>query len=104
MNAEGPGLPQGIMPPGILDTSEEPPARVSFALEVIHWANRIQEGRGRSDTYEKSPEGRQLTALETIVYSAALEVLRLYLSGEMDFVEEKEATKSEGCFFCKPAT
>jgi hypothetical protein len=53
-------------------------------------------------SYEKSPEGRQLTALEATVYNAALEVLRLYLSGEMDFAEEKEnpAPKSPGCFFC----
>jgi hypothetical protein len=80
------------------------PPRVSFALDVLHWANHIQE---RNYENLSSENGRKLTQLEQVVYDAALEVLRLYLSGEMNFVEDEEespAAKSKGCFFCSDKT
>ncbi len=49
------------------------PCRVDVAFEVLHWAKVVE------------CVDRQLTDPERAVYNASLEVLRLYLTGEMDF-------------------
>ncbi len=71
---------------------EEPevkiPAQVEVAFDVVRWANSVEMG-GRTANYEtaRGGEGRSLMPKERAVYEAALEVLRLYMTGEMTFDE-----------------
>ncbi len=72
---QGPGFHHGAV------QSTSTPPKVDAAFDVVRWGSEI-------DQRELRPEERQ-------VYNAALEVLRLYLSGEMSFKDEYSPPKSE---------
>jgi len=81
------------------------PAQVDVAFDILRWGNSIQTGRA-DGRYESSSDGRELNNKENSVYEAALEVLRLYLTGEMSFEGYGQDTPVEGsaaaeCFFCE---
>jgi len=106
--SSGPGL---MPPPGFIEPREPKiPARVNFALDIVHWANEIEKGN-QQRSYDGGPSsqegGRSLREDEKSVYGAALEVMRLYLTGEMSFegeaeegYEEDGEVDSKPCFFC----
>ena len=89
---EDEGLPRAMpdipLPP---ETDTRVPAQVDVAFEVVRWANMIQ------NPHISNVEGRDLEPKEKSVYEAGLEVLRLYLSGEMTFVEKSDAQICEHC-------
>lgn len=58
------------------------PLQVDVAFDVVRWANNIETGQGG--------DGRELYGNERAVYEAALEVLRLYLTGEMTFGDQED--------------
>ena len=60
------------------------PVQVDVAFDVLRWAGSIQNHSG-------NPENdRVLNPKEKSIYEAALEVVRLYLTGEMTFSETDE--------------
>ena len=66
------------------------PAKIAAAFEVLEWGDNLCLIE-------------QLHPREKAIYNAALEVLRLYLSGEMEFSNSAPVEKSKGrnvCFFC----
>ncbi len=79
---QGPGFHHGAT------QSTSTPPKVDAAFDIIRWGSEI-------DQRELRPEERQ-------VYNAALEVLRLYLSGEMSF--EESSSKSEEAHQNVPAS
>lgn len=60
------------------------PAQIEVAFDVVSWVVSIETGWGPMGRAEP----RELRSAEKAVYDAALEVLRLYLSGEMAFASE----------------
>lgn len=58
------------------------PMKVDVAFDVLRWASGIEN----HPLHQQA--GRELKAKENSVYEAGLEVLRLYLTGEMDFADE----------------
>jgi hypothetical protein len=87
MGAHGPGKISPMM-------SEEPdnrvPARVDVAFDMLRWANAIETGQGGKSYEQDQTDGRKLNSTERAVYESALEVIRLYLTGEMTFSEDRE--------------
>lgn len=62
------------------------PAKVAAAQDYLRFAEVARCGGPAamsSDHYPLNP--RDLSTRETVVYNAALEVLRLYFTGEMEF-------------------
>lgn len=76
---QGPGHDIPTEPPG---SDMRVPAQVEVAFDILRWANAVQVP---VRSFSENAVGRELTAKENSVYEAALEVLRLYLTGEMDF-------------------
>lgn len=66
------------------ETDSRVPAQVDVAFDVVRWGNTIQ------NPHTAHTVGRDLTPKEKSVYEAALEVLRLYLTGEMTFAEPRQ--------------
>lgn len=66
-------------PPGI-DFLPIPP-KVRAAQDYLYYANSVRNG-GQSDGYNA---GAELSDNEQGTYDSALEVLRLYFKGEMEF-------------------
>lgn len=60
------------------------PAQVDVAFEVVRWGNAIEA------PHSNAIEARNLNPKERSVYEAGLEVLRLYLTGEMTFAEPRK--------------
>lgn len=58
------------------------PAQVEVAFDAMRWANSIESG--------VCGEGRKLSSKERAIYESSLEVLRLYLTGEMTFDKPKK--------------
>jgi len=100
---QGPGLVQSARYDETADLRI--PAQVDVAFDVVRWANSVENG-GRCDS---NSGGRELSVKERSVYEAGLEILRLYMTGEMNFdhsdsggSEESSLCKQdEPCFFCK---
>ncbi len=64
------------------------PAQIEVAFDVVSWVASIETGwgpMGRADP-------RELRSAEKAAYGAAVEVLRLYLSGEMTFASETSSS------------
>lgn len=68
-------------PMGAIDPNHRFPVKVDVAFDVLAWASSIENHKDN---------GRKLSLKEKIVYESALEVLRLYLAGEMTFDEPQE--------------
>ena len=77
MSSQGPGVP--FLSPPTSEADTRVPAQVDVAFEVVRWANMIQS------PHINNVEARDLNPKERSVYEAGLEVLRLYLTGEMTF-------------------
>jgi len=79
-NPEIPAWPGGPVP----QETSCAPAQVETAFEVVRWANMLEIGSAGYRGIDAIPS-RPLSPRERSVYEAALEVLRLYLTGEMSF-------------------
>ena len=81
MNSEGQSAIPFIPQP---EEDSRVPAQVDVAFEVVRWGNGIEAPQ------IDHVEARELISKERAVYESGLEVLRLYLTGEMTFVEPRE--------------
>ncbi len=61
------------------------PARVQTALQYLHYCYAV------THTCDAAVPARDLTGAETAVQRAALDALRLYFTGEMDFAPRPPA-------------
>ncbi len=82
----------GLTFPSFADQEEKYPIQLDVAFDILKWAGALE---------------RDMNPKELLVYNSALEVLRLYLSGEMTFSDnsqrnnESKIQEKEECFFCK---
>lgn len=69
----------------------QPPAKIAAALAYLHYtlAARVRTSRLCSDAGDAPEEICDLDPREQATRRAALECLRLYFSGEMDFAPER---------------
>lgn len=66
------------------------PARVQTALQYLHYCYAV------THTCDASVPARDLSTPEVAVQRAALDALRLYFTGEMDFRDRASADEGEG--------
>jgi hypothetical protein len=67
------------------------PAKVAAAMEFLRHAESLRNPPASFDGTR--PEARDLDPKEKAVYSAALEVLRLYFAGEQDYAPSEGASE-----------
>lgn len=97
----------GFVSPRLDDPNIRVPAQVSVAFDILKWANSIETGQGGRNFDDPRLEGRELRLTEKAVYEASLEILRLYLTGEMLFAgtadgsDESAELRTEMSAFCK---
>lgn len=59
------------------------PPKVAAAQDFLNFGERMRNPGSSFDGTR--PEGRDLSAREQVVYDAALEVLRMYFTGEQEY-------------------
>lgn len=80
------------------------PTRVQAAIKIIEWASGMKFANNSNGFGEQSQIGETvyLSMREQILYESAIEAVRLYLSGEMDYgdcppLAEVKETDEEEC-------
>lgn len=68
---------------GVTGDSPAVPPRVAAAQDYLRFADGVRNPHPGFDGTPRQPQ--DLSAREQVVYDAALEVLRLYFTGEQDF-------------------
>lgn len=82
---QGPNEPQPQQPHAEITVHQSVPAKVCAAFDVVRFMDSVMSPPTCAHHGYPVCEGRKLASNEQTVYNSALEVMRLYFSGECDF-------------------